>query len=101
MRHGLEALNVMTDDGAHERGGRPLRRAGSLRVPPQRSWPTSRREGLLVKVEPYHHAVGTCQRCDTDIEPRISTQWFVSTKPLAEAAMQAVRDGRTRIIPDA
>jgi valyl-tRNA synthetase len=58
------------------------------------------KEGLLIKVEDYHHAVGTCERCHTDIEPRISTQWFVKTKPLAEAAMQVVRDGRTVIIPE-
>ena len=48
------------------------------------------KEGLLVKIEAYSHAVGHCQRCDTVVEPRISTQWFVRTKPLAEKAMEAV-----------
>ena len=51
-------------------------------------------------MEPYHHAVGTCERCSTDIEPRVSTQWFVKTKPLAEAAMRAVRQGETVIVPE-
>jgi len=46
------------------------------------------KEGLLVKIEPYHHTVGHCQRCDTIIEPRISTQWFVRTKAMAEQAMR-------------
>ena len=44
--------------------------------------------------------MGTCERCHTDIEPRISTQWFVNVKPLAEAAMEAVRSGATTIIPE-
>ncbi len=57
-------------------------------------------EGLLLKIEPYHHAVAHCQRCDTVIEPRISTQWFLNVKPLAEAAVKAVRRGETTIIPE-
>ncbi len=58
------------------------------------------KEGLLVKIEAYSHAVGHCQRCDTVVEPRISTQWFVRTKPLAEKAMQAVTTGEMQIIPE-
>jgi len=57
------------------------------------------REGLLVKVEPHLHAPGRCYRCKTLVEPRISEQWFVRTKPLAEPAIRAVREGRIRIIP--
>ncbi len=57
-------------------------------------------EGLLLKIDPYHHAVAHCQRCDTVIEPRISTQWFLDVKPLAEAAVEAVRRGETTIIPE-
>ncbi len=55
---------------------------------------------LLTSIEPYPHMVGQCGRCGTAIEPRISTQWFVNTKPLAEAAIKVVRDGQIRIIPD-
>jgi valyl-tRNA synthetase len=55
--------------------------------------------GLLEKVEPYLHNVGHCYRCRTVVEPAESIQWFVKTKPLAEAAIAAVREGRTRIIP--
>ncbi|MCP4668798.1 MAG: valine--tRNA ligase, partial [Deltaproteobacteria bacterium] len=56
-------------------------------------------EGLLEKVESYQHAVGHCYRCKTMIEPLLSKQWFVKAGPLAEAAGQAVRKGKTRIYP--
>jgi valyl-tRNA synthetase len=55
--------------------------------------------GLLEKIEPYSHSVGHCGRCQTMIEPRISLQWFVRTEPLAEAAIEAVKDGRITIVP--
>ncbi|MHA1777929.1 MAG: valine--tRNA ligase [Promethearchaeia archaeon] len=58
------------------------------------------KEGILIKIEPYRHAVGHCQRCHTVIEPRVSIQWFVKTKPLAEAAMNAVKSGETTILPE-
>ncbi len=58
-------------------------------------------KGLLVKREPYRHAVGRCYRCSTVIEPYSTPQWFVKIKPLAEPAIQAVKEGRIRIIPDA
>jgi len=57
-------------------------------------------EGLLVKVEDYSHNVGHCYRCKTVIEPMVSLQWFVRVKPLAEKAIKAVEDGRTRIVPE-
>ena len=57
-------------------------------------------QGLLEKIEPHTHALGRCQRCKTIVEPRLSTQWFVKVKPLAEHAIRAVEDGRTRFVPD-
>jgi len=56
--------------------------------------------GLLVKVEPYSHSVGHCDRCQTVIEPVASKQWFINTQPLAQAAINAVLDGRITIIPE-
>ncbi len=56
--------------------------------------------GLLVKVEPHPHSVGGCYRCKTVVEPMISTQWFVKVQPLADPAIQAVRDGRVTFYPD-
>ena len=56
-------------------------------------------DGLLVKVEPYTVPVGHCYRCKTVVEPLVSQQWFVAVKTLAAAAVAAVEDGRTRLIP--
>jgi valyl-tRNA synthetase len=58
-----------------------------------------RKDGTLLKTEDYHHSVGHCYRCKTMVEPFLSKQWFVRTKPLAEPAIKAVKEGRTRIIP--
>jgi valyl-tRNA synthetase len=55
--------------------------------------------GLVERVEPYRHAVGVCYRCKTVVEPLVSKQWFVLIKPLAEPALQAVQDGRIKIVP--
>jgi valyl-tRNA synthetase len=56
--------------------------------------------GVLVNTEPHALAVGHCYRCRSVVEPLLSTQWFVRTKPLAEPAIAAVRDGRTRFYPE-
>jgi len=56
-------------------------------------------EGLLLKIEPYSHSVGHCQRCHTIIEPIASQQWFVKMQPLAEPAIEAVTGGKIKIIP--
>jgi len=58
-----------------------------------------KKSGLLERTEPYRHAVGHCYRCKTMIEPLLSKQWFVRAGPLAERAITAVKDGRTRIVP--
>src|SRR6266571_3433971 len=55
--------------------------------------------GLVERIEPYRHTVGVCYRCKTVVEPLVSKQWWVSTKPLAEPAIKAVRDGRIKIVP--
>lgn len=56
--------------------------------------------GLLLKVENYFHSVGHCYRCDTIIEPLVSEQWFVRMKPLAKPALEAVKKGRVRFVPE-
>jgi valyl-tRNA synthetase len=56
--------------------------------------------GFLVKVENHRHSIRRCYRCDTVVEPRLSEQWFVKMKPLAEPALRAVRDGTIRILPE-
>ncbi|HKO15211.1 MAG TPA: valine--tRNA ligase, partial [Gemmatimonadaceae bacterium] len=59
-----------------------------------------RASGALVRVEQHPHAVRHCYRCDTVVEPRLSDQWFVKMAPLAEPALQAVRGGTVRILPE-
>jgi valyl-tRNA synthetase len=56
--------------------------------------------GLLEKIEPHENAVGQCQRCDTVVEPLVSTQWFVRMKPLAAQGLAAVDEGLVRFVPD-
>jgi valyl-tRNA synthetase len=57
-------------------------------------------EGRLVKVEPHHHSIRKCYRCETVVEPRLSEQWFVRMAPLAQPALNAVRDRTIRILPE-
>ena len=59
-----------------------------------------RENGALVKIDPHAHAVRHCYRCDTVVEPRLSDQWFVKMAPLAKPALEAVRTGRIRIMPE-
>ena len=55
--------------------------------------------GLIDRIEPYRHSVGVCYRCRTVVEPLVSKQWYVRTKPLAEPAIKAVRSGKIKIVP--
>jgi len=98
LRHGLEAPTVLTAQGKMNELAGPYEGLDRYECR-QRIVEDFQHEDLLVKVEPYHHAVGTCQRCHTDIEPRISLQWFVKAAPLARMALDAVRERRIRIIP--
>jgi valyl-tRNA synthetase len=99
LRHDLAQIDVMTDTGHMNAAAGPY--AGQDRYECRRNLVADlEKEGLLLKIEDYEHALGHCQRCDTAVEPRISTQWFVKTKPLAEPAIEAVRDGRIRIVPE-
>jgi valyl-tRNA synthetase len=58
------------------------------------------KSGLLEKIEPHHHSVGHCGRCQTMVEPEVSKQWFVKVAPLAEVAIKAVTDGQISIVPE-
>jgi len=99
MRHHLAQINVMTDTAIMNENAGPYE--GQERYACREAIVADfEKEGLLVKIEDYHHTVGHCQRCNTIIEPRISTQWFVHTKPLAEKAMEAVNNGEMRIVPE-
>lgn len=98
-RHGLPTIDILNPDGTINDHGGPF--AGLDRFAAREEIVTRlKAEGLLEKVIPYRHAVGHCQRCRSQVEPRISTQWFVRMKPLAEPALEAVRAGRVQFIPD-
>lgn len=99
-RHQLPALDVMTDD-ARMNDTVPARFRGLDRfVARKRVVAELEKLGLLEKTENHRHAVGRCYRCETVVEPRLSDQWFVKMKPLAEPALAAYRDGRLRFIPE-
>ena len=99
QRHGVEAIQVIGLKGEITAAGGKY--AGLDRFDCRKRLVADLAEqGFLVKVEEHTHSPGRCQRCDTVVEPLISTQWFVKMKPLAEPAMQAVIDGRIRIVPE-
>jgi valyl-tRNA synthetase len=99
QRHHLPPLCIMTIEGRINEEGGPY--AGLDRFEArQRIVADLEERGLLVKTEPYRVPVRRCQRCDTVIEPYLSTQWFVKMAPLAVPALEAVRSGRLRLIPD-
>ena len=99
LRHNLPVINVLTED-AHIVDDYP-KYAGMDRYEARKAIVKDLEEqGFLVKVEPYPHNVGTCQRCHTTVEPRVSKQWFVAMKELAQPAIAAVREGDIRFIPE-
>jgi valyl-tRNA synthetase len=99
MRHGLPAIKVIGDDGKMTPDAGNF--AGLDRFEARKAVIAAlKKEKLLEKVEPYRHSVGHCYRCHTMVEPNLSRQWFVKVKPLAQKAIEAVKSGRTRIIPD-
>ena len=106
MRHKLPMPVIMTPEGtmaevtdASGRVPAELREVDRFEAR-KRIVEQLRNEGQLVKVETHRHSVRHCYRCDTVVEPRLSDQWFVKMKPLAAPALDAVRSGRTRILPE-
>src|SRR5216684_2634636 len=101
LRHKLDMPLVMTEDGRMD--------PDSPRVPKglkgmdrfaARKTIVKMLDRLLVKVEQHQHSVRRCYRCDTVVEPRLSDQWFVKMKPLAEPALAAYQRGEYRIVPE-
>src|SRR5712664_3055917 len=98
-RHNLPEIDVMTDDAKMSAAAGPY--AGLDRFEARKRVVADlEAQGLLVKIADHTHAVGTCDRCGTIIEPRASTQWFVKMKPLAEPAIAAVERGDVEILPE-
>ena len=98
LRHNLPVICVMTDD-AKITADYP-KYAGMDRYEARKAIVADlEAEGALVKVEDYTHNVGTCYRCGTTVEPAVSKQWFVKMKPLATPAIDAVKNGDTKFVP--
>ncbi len=98
LRHNLPVINVMTDD-AKITDDYP-KYAGMDRYEARKAIVEDlEAEGALVKIEDYSHNVGTCYRCSTTVEPRVSKQWFVKMKPLAGPAIDAVKNDDTQFVP--
>ena len=100
QRHDLEIITVTNDDGTMNENAGKYAGMGPLECR-KAVVEELERLGLLVKIEDYSHNVGFCYRHgDTPVEPRLSEQWFVKMKPLAEPAIAAVKEGKTRFVPD-
>ena len=99
-RHGLEPLDVMTDDARmNDEVPEPYRGLDRFEAR-ERVVADLEREGSLIGIEEHAHSVGRCYRCDTIVEPRLSLQWFVRMAPLAEPALAAYLDGKLRFHPE-
>ena len=98
-RHSLPIVNVLNLDGTMNANAG--RYEGKDRFEARKEIVSELEgDGLLEEVEPYHHSVGHCDRCDEIVEPIVSKQWYMKMKPLAKPAIEAVEDGRIKIIPE-
>jgi valyl-tRNA synthetase len=99
LKHNLEQIKVIDEAGRMNENAGPYRGMDRFECR-EKMVEDFARDGVLLKTEDYRHVVGHCYRCKTIVEPNLSLQWFVRTKPLAKPAIEAVRDRRTRIIPE-
>ncbi|MEE8518121.1 MAG: valine--tRNA ligase, partial [Dehalococcoidia bacterium] len=98
-RHGLPIVNILNPDGTLNENAGPYQ--GYDRFDARKAIVEQLdREGLLEKVEQRIHSVGHCQRSSDIVEPLVSEQWFVHVEPLATRALDAVRSGKIRIVPE-
>ena len=99
QRHNLEQILVFNEDATvNENGGKY---EGMDRYECRKAVIKDLEEGgYLVKIEDHEHNVGTCYRCGTTVEPMTSAQWFVKMAPLAKPAMDVVKEGKTKFVPD-
>jgi len=97
--HGLERIKVIDESGKMNELSGPYQGMDRFECR-EKILDDLKNSGLLEKIEPYRNAIGHCYRCKTMIEPLLSKQWFVKTAPLAEKAIAAVKDGKTKIVPE-
>ena len=97
--HDLELINVMNPDGSMNEEAGPLYQGLDRFTCRQKLVENLKVQNFLESIEEYTHSVGHCYRCHTVVEPYVSTQWFVKTKPLAKSAIETVKSGRIHIVP--
>ena len=99
QRHGLPIISILDASAQINENGGPYK--GQDRFEARKNmWADMKKAGLVIKTEPYRTTIPRTQRGGEIVEPMISTQWFVKIEPLAKAALEAVRDGRIRIVPE-
>ncbi|MBN1201345.1 MAG: valine--tRNA ligase [Anaerolineae bacterium] len=99
MRHNLDLVNILNQDATLNENAGPY--AGMDRFEARKAlWAEMEKAGMTIRVEPHAHVVPRSQRGGEIVEPLVSTQWFVTMRPLADKAIAAVRDGRIRIVPE-
>ena len=99
LRHNLPVINVLTED-AKITDDYPDYAGMDRYYARKKIVEDLENGGFLVRTEAHEHNVGTCYRCSTTVEPRVSTQWFVKMKPLAQPAIEAVKNGDTKFVPE-
>jgi valyl-tRNA synthetase len=99
QRHNLPLVDIMNPDATMNENAGPYRGLERFACR-DKVLADLEDKKLLEKIEPYSHSVGHCGRCQTMIEPKVSLQWFVQAKPLAKAAIEAVKDNSVTIIPE-
>ena len=99
QRHGLPTVTVMNLDATMNEAAGQYEGMDRFEVR-EKITEELERDGLLEKVEPYHHSVGHCDRCDQVVEPLVSKQWYMRMADLARPAIEAVESGRIRIVPE-
>ena len=98
-RHDLGLINVMNPDGSMNEEAGPLYQGLDRFICRKKLVENLKTQNFLESVEEHMHSVGHCYRCHTVIEPYVSTQWFIKTKPLAKSAIEAVKNGHIHIVP--
>ena len=91
LKHGLEQIKVIDEEGRMNQNAGPYQGLDRFECR-KKIVEDFERDGVLLKTEDYRHMVGHCYRCKTIVEPNLSLQWFVRTKPLAQPAIEAVRE---------
>ena len=98
-RHNLEQINVMNPDGSMNEAAGPYEGMDRFECR-KKLLDDLASEGVIEKIDKHRNAVGHCYRCATVVEPRLSPQWFVKMKPLAAPAIEAVKQGNVRFVPE-